>query len=578
MKILDVDGFQKGITEIEETLSSQKKQADQMANAIQGVTDLEEAFKGKGGNAIRDFYRSKHLPLLEQYQTFLSDYQTVIKQMNDALQNLEPAPDGFMNEAFLENELEAGLRLAKQTTEQLTSEANNTIGSVSDIVTLPKIEDETCVQYVAKAERGIDQSIEKLYEFDHAQTASLSSLQGQVDALEKQIMQLHPAFQKLHAKPVLSIYGGQKGMPQQLSFSNVGENVNGLINDSGNLGALLEKTKNVLNSKKIQMIMEKTYQIVASLPVWGISRQGVYTWFEKLVLNENAKVSSKDGDRQHGENKPKYTGTNQVENMSTADESNGSEVTIVDNQIQNPNDVQVTKKVQVFDEIEGEIDGFYYVYSNGQIIWEHITRSDQVFYKEVDEVPESRVGGARELDSLLDETPLEFLEWINPKGFAMKMGRKGVRFVTKSFVKRVSKKKVKKDKVKDTKKVEGVSKGTDDVGKGASVADDIFKQGKKVVDKFNIEDAYVKPKHLSTTKGNGAKFLGDSKGAAEQILKDSMKNGKVQSITDNGLTKMGKQSYSVTIDAGKTIGTRGENLIKVVLSEDGGMLSAYPIK
>lgn len=121
-------------------------------------------------------------------------------------------------------------------------------------------------------------------------------------------------------------------------------------------------------------------------------------------------------------------------------------------------------------------------------------------------------------------------------------------------------------------------KGTDDVAKKASVVDNIFKEGKKVVDNFNIDDAYVKPKHLSTTKGNGAKFLGDSKVAAEHILMDSMKNGTVQLITDNGLTKMGKQSYSVIIDAGKNIGTKGENLIKVVLSEDGGMLSAYPIK
>lgn len=79
------------------------------------------------------------------------------------------------------------IRFAKQTTVQLKSEANNTIRSVSDIVTPPKIEDETCVQYVAKAEREIEQSIKKLYEFDHAQTASLSSLQGQVDALWKQI-------------------------------------------------------------------------------------------------------------------------------------------------------------------------------------------------------------------------------------------------------------------------------------------------------------------------------------------------------------------------------------------------------
>ena len=38
------------------------------------------------------------------------------------------------------------------------------------------------MQYVAEAEREMSHSIEKVYEFDHAQTASLSSLQGQVDA------------------------------------------------------------------------------------------------------------------------------------------------------------------------------------------------------------------------------------------------------------------------------------------------------------------------------------------------------------------------------------------------------------
>ncbi|GLI83104.1 hypothetical protein ANABIO32_07940 [Rossellomorea marisflavi] len=84
--------------------------------------------------------------------------------MNDALQNLEPAPDGFMNEGFLENELQAGLHFAKQTTVHLTFEANETIKSVSDIVTLPKIEDETCMQYMVKAEREMSHSIEKVYE------------------------------------------------------------------------------------------------------------------------------------------------------------------------------------------------------------------------------------------------------------------------------------------------------------------------------------------------------------------------------------------------------------------------------
>ncbi|WP_394873304.1 hypothetical protein, partial [Clostridium butyricum] len=118
-----------------------------------------------------------------------------------------------------------------------------------------------------------------------------------------------------------------------------------------------------------------------------------------------------------------------------------------------------------------------------------------------------------------------------------------------------------------------------DVTKGVSKAvDDIFNNGKKVLDNFEIDNAYVKPKHLSTTKGKGQQFLGNNKVEAEIILKDTIKNGAIKSITDNGITRAGNESYEIIIDAGKEIGTRGETLVKIVLSEDGGMLSAYPIK
>ncbi len=118
-----------------------------------------------------------------------------------------------------------------------------------------------------------------------------------------------------------------------------------------------------------------------------------------------------------------------------------------------------------------------------------------------------------------------------------------------------------------------------DVTKGAVKAvDDIFNNGKKVLDNFEIDNAYVKPKHLSTTKGKGQQFLGNNKVESEIILKDTIKNGAIKSITDNGITRAGNESYEIIIDAGKEIGTRGETLVKIVLSEDGGMLSAYPIK
>ncbi len=57
-----------------------------------------------------------------------------------------------------------------------------------------------------------------------------------------------------------------------------------------------------------------------------------------------------------------------------------------------------------------------------------------------------------------------------------------------------------------------------------------------------------------------------------------MNNGKVVDIVDDGISALGNQKYEITIDAGKVIGTKGETYYKVILSDDGGMLSAYPIK
>ena len=104
----------------------------------------------------------------------------------------------------------------------------------------------------------------------------------------------------------------------------------------------------------------------------------------------------------------------------------------------------------------------------------------------------------------------------------------------------------------------------------------IFEEGKKIFDKFNIADAYVKPKHLSTTTGNARQFLGSTKEEAQSLLREAMKEGKIISIIDDGISKLGQRKYAIILDAGKIIGTRGETFVKVILSSDGGMLSAYP--
>ncbi len=119
------------------------------------------------------------------------------------------------------------------------------------------------------------------------------------------------------------------------------------------------------------------------------------------------------------------------------------QIEIKNNELQNSGDVAVVKTVEVFDEIEGKTNGTYYLYENGQIIWKHPTQTGKVVYKEVDEVPESRVGGVEELDSAFDGTGLAFLGWLHPKDVLKKSVKLVIKRGGKTTVKKLSKKEIK---------------------------------------------------------------------------------------------------------------------------------------
>lgn len=88
---------------------------------------------------------------------------------------------------------------------------------------------------------------------------------------------------------------------------------------------------------------------------------------------------------------------------------NTSNITIKDGKLKNPDNVETVKSIDVFDEVEGKINGKYHLYDNGQIIFEHPAKNGNVIYKEVRKVPNDRVGEAKELDSMFSGTKLEIL-------------------------------------------------------------------------------------------------------------------------------------------------------------------------
>ena len=87
--------------------------------------------------------------------TFENQFTEVLTSMDDALSSLEPNASGFIRESFLEGEVEQGLEDIAQLTESLTDEANSIMQEVSDIVSLPKLDDSEVQEGVRNADNQL---------------------------------------------------------------------------------------------------------------------------------------------------------------------------------------------------------------------------------------------------------------------------------------------------------------------------------------------------------------------------------------------------------------------------------------
>ncbi|TWN43405.1 hypothetical protein CHCC14441_2469 [Bacillus licheniformis] len=207
MKTLDVQALHNAI---DQTLEQLKQQSDEFAKvkkAVEGITSLDDALKGKGGDAIRAFYEECHTPFLQFYDAFIEEYSSTLKKMKSALNSLEPNHNGFISQSFLEHELENGLNAADRTTKNLVSKTNATIAKVSHIVDLPDLNDSGFHEQNQKALKEISTTLEKLHAFDRGQTNALKTAENDLETMQRYMARL----EKMYTGPKIEITGYQKG-------------------------------------------------------------------------------------------------------------------------------------------------------------------------------------------------------------------------------------------------------------------------------------------------------------------------------------------------------------------------------
>ncbi|WP_195259036.1 ribonuclease YeeF family protein, partial [Bacillus paralicheniformis] len=194
MKTLDVQAFQTGL---DKTLTELKNQTDEISKvkqSVKGLTSLDDALKGAGGEAIRSFYEECHTTFLLFYESFISDYKGLLEKTKSALHSLEPNQNGFISQTFLENELHDGVSQAESLTGRLTSKANMTILTVKNIVDLPDLDDSAVNENAKKAQRQISETLEKLHTFDREQTNALKAARDDLDTMKQYIQQLERMY------------------------------------------------------------------------------------------------------------------------------------------------------------------------------------------------------------------------------------------------------------------------------------------------------------------------------------------------------------------------------------------------
>ena len=186
-KILDVAGIQNGIEKTLKSLKAKQKEIAAIETAVQGILALEDAFKGKSADAMRNYYKEVHLPFISYYKTFIEDYESKLTIMGNELQALESAKNGRIVEAFLAEDLQSSLQNTANHTITLTDETNQTILTVQDIVAAPLLHDTFFLEEVDDAKKQAHDTVEKIHQFDYNQSKAIEELSNDVSQMQNYI-------------------------------------------------------------------------------------------------------------------------------------------------------------------------------------------------------------------------------------------------------------------------------------------------------------------------------------------------------------------------------------------------------
>jgi len=262
LKVLDVNSLQAGIDFAVKDIEKFTDQIGGVQKAVYHFHSLDDALKGKGGEAIRAFYQYCHEPFLIFLHQSLIDYKSILSEMKDAVNSLEVNEQGFVSQYFLENEMKNGLNKVEKKAVELTDDANSIIESVQGLVSIDKIDESALVEDVRRGKNKADDIVEKLHALDDEQVKALETVKENLQFMKSYLSEIEAKF--------------QNGDLTIEDFSITA------ISDVEEFGVI---TENVYGEEGIIGLILNKYQ--DGKPITALESDTLYEYFQTEVLDEN---------------------------------------------------------------------------------------------------------------------------------------------------------------------------------------------------------------------------------------------------------------------------------------------------
>ncbi|MGY0691365.1 ribonuclease YeeF family protein [Virgibacillus sp. FSP13] len=194
MKVLEVSSLETGIDNAVWDIDTFYDQISAMQRGVRDFYGLEEALKGKGGEAIRSYFNEVHQPFLIYLYQSMVDYQNILTEMKDAIDSFESNSNGFVKQQFLEQDVEEGFNKVKKKTITLTDDANSIIDSVRDLVAIKSIDDSEVLNNVQDGKKKAEKVVERLNALDESQVKALQSVKEDLNTMKNYISDIESKF------------------------------------------------------------------------------------------------------------------------------------------------------------------------------------------------------------------------------------------------------------------------------------------------------------------------------------------------------------------------------------------------